>query len=96
VRTTPLLATQAGDTLLIVASRAGDDRHPAWFHNLRTNPDVEITVRGRRHPMRARIADGEERASLWATVCDNYSGYAAYQRRALGRAIPVIALTPRD
>jgi deazaflavin-dependent oxidoreductase (nitroreductase family) len=95
-RTTPLLATQAGDTLLIVASRAGDVRHPGWLHNLRANPDVEITVRGRRHPMRAEVVEGDERESLWTIVCDNYSGYATYQRRAPGRFIPLVALTPRD
>jgi deazaflavin-dependent oxidoreductase (nitroreductase family) len=93
--TTPLQATEAGDTLLIVASRAGDVRHPGWFHNLRVNPDVEITVRGRRHRMRARVALGEERETLWAIVCDNYAGYASYQLRAPDRVIPVVALTPR-
>jgi deazaflavin-dependent oxidoreductase (nitroreductase family) len=95
-RTTPLLATQHGEELLIVASRAGDSRHPGWYHNVRAQPDVEITVRGRRHPMRARVAEGAERERLWSIACDNYSGYATYQRRAPGRAIPVVALTPRD
>jgi deazaflavin-dependent oxidoreductase (nitroreductase family) len=95
-RTTPLLATRSGDTLLIVASRAGDVRHPGWFHNLRADPDVEITVRGRRYPMRARVTDGRERERLWAIACDNYSGYATYQRRAPNRVVPVVALIPRS
>jgi deazaflavin-dependent oxidoreductase (nitroreductase family) len=95
-RTTPLLATQAGDTLLIVGSRAGDVRHPGWLHNLRANPDVEITVRGRRYPMRAEIVEGDERESLWTIVCDNYTGYATYQRRAPNRVIPLVALRPWD
>ena len=95
-RTTPLLATKSGDALLIVASRAGDTRHPAWFHNLRANPEVEITVRGRRYPMRARVPDGDERERLWSIVCDNYSGYATYQRRTSGRLIPVVALRSLD
>src|SRR3954466_500402 len=93
-RTSPLLATKSGDALLIVASRAGDVRHPGWFHNLRTDPDVEITVRGRRYPMHARIVEGTERERAWAIVCDNYTGYAAYQRRAPGRPIPIVALGP--
>jgi deazaflavin-dependent oxidoreductase (nitroreductase family) len=95
-RTSPLLATKSGDALLIVASRAGDVRHPGWFYNVRTDPDVEITVRGRRYPMHARIVDGTERERAWEIVCDNYSGYATYQRRASGRPIPIIALIPRD
>jgi hypothetical protein len=45
--------------------------------------------------MRARIAEGDERESLWTIVCDNYAGYATYQRRAPNRIIPVVALTPR-
>jgi deazaflavin-dependent oxidoreductase (nitroreductase family) len=95
-RTVPLLATKTGDIVLLVASKAGDAKHPAWYHNLRANPDVEVTIDGRRRPMRAEIApDGEERDRLWRIVCDNYSGYATYQRRAGSRVIPVVALKPR-
>jgi deazaflavin-dependent oxidoreductase (nitroreductase family) len=94
-RTSPLLATKTGDELLIVASRAGDVRHPGWFHNVRTDPDVEITVRGQRYPMQARIVVGAERDRAWTIVCDNYSGYTTYQRRAAGRPIPIVALVPR-
>jgi F420H(2)-dependent quinone reductase len=94
-RTTPLLATKKGDTLMVVASKAGADRHPAWFHNVKANPDVEVSIDGTRRPMRARIAEGEERDRLWAIACDNYSGYAAYQRRAGARVIPIVVLEPR-
>jgi deazaflavin-dependent oxidoreductase (nitroreductase family) len=94
-RTTPLLATKRGEQILLVASKAGAPRHPAWFHNVRANPDVELTVDGERRPMRARVAEGAEREALWAVVCDNYSGYATYQRRSAGRVIPVVALEPR-
>jgi deazaflavin-dependent oxidoreductase (nitroreductase family) len=94
-RTTPLLATRKGDRIVLIASKAGALAHPAWFHNVRANPDVEVTFDGRRRPMRARIAEGEERARLWAMAVDNYSGYATYARRAGGRVIPVIALEPR-
>ena len=61
---------------------------------MRTNPDVEVTVEGRRRPMRAGIAQGEERERLWALAIDNYSGYATYQRRAGDRLIPVVVLEP--
>ncbi len=95
-RTVPLLATKTGDILLLVASKAGAIKHPAWYHNLRANPDVEVTIEGQRQPMRAEIAAaGEERDRLWRIVCDNYTGYVTYQRRSGGRVIPVVALRPR-
>jgi hypothetical protein len=57
---------------------------------------VEVTIDGQRRPMRAEIAaEGEEREGQWRIVCDNYSGYATYQRRAGSRVIPVVALRPR-
>jgi deazaflavin-dependent oxidoreductase (nitroreductase family) len=95
VRTTPLLATKQDDLVVLVASKAGSAQHPAWFHNVRANPDVEVTIDGRRRPMRARVAEGAERERLWTMVCDHYTGYATYQRRAGDRVIPVVALEPR-
>lgn len=94
-RTVPLLATKQGELLVLIASKAGATHHPAWFHNVRANPDVEVTLRGRRVPMHATIAEGAERDRLWAMAVDNYSGYARYQQRAGGRTIPVVALRPR-
>jgi deazaflavin-dependent oxidoreductase (nitroreductase family) len=95
-RTVPLLATKHGDLVVLIASKAGAVKHPAWFHNVKANPDVEVTLRGReRVPMRAMIAEGAERDRLWAMAVDNYSGYARYQRRAGDRTIPVVALRPR-
>jgi deazaflavin-dependent oxidoreductase (nitroreductase family) len=80
---------------VLIASKAGARKHPAWFHNVKANPDVEVTLRGARVPMRAAIAEGEERERLWAMANDNYSGYARYQQRAGNRTIPVVALRPR-
>ena len=94
-RTVPLLATKHGDLVVLIASKAGAAKHPAWFHNVKANPDVEVTLRNERVPMRATIADGEERERLWAMAVDNYSGYQRYQTRAGDRTIPVVALRPR-
>src|SRR3954469_4472638 len=81
-RTSPLLATKQGEEIVLVASKAGAPEHPAWLHNVRANPDVEVTMAGVRRPMRAEIhAAGPERERLWAMAVDNYSGYASYQRR---------------
>jgi len=94
-RTVPLLATKTGETILLVASKAGSLRHPAWLHNVRAHPDVGVTIDGHRRPMRAEITTGAERDRFWNVVCDNYSGYATYQRRAGDRIIPVVAVAPR-
>jgi deazaflavin-dependent oxidoreductase (nitroreductase family) len=94
-RTVPLLATKTGETVLLIASKAGAVEHPAWYHNVKANPDVEVTIDGKRRAMRAELPEGEERERLWRVACDNYSGYATYQRRAGARVIPVVALHRR-
>lgn len=87
--TSPL---QQGDAYIVVASRGGDDHHPAWFLNLRDNPAVEVKVGGGpRRPMRARIASAEERASLWPKIAAEYRNYAGYQART-EREIPLVFL----
>ena len=60
-RTVPLLATKQDDLVVLIASKAGAVKHPAWFHNVKANPDVEVTLRGRaradaRHDRRRRGA----------------------------------------
>lgn len=94
-RVVPLLYTPTGDRVVLVASKAGADHHPAWYHNVMAHPDVEIDIDGERRPMRARRVEGAEREELWRLVNDNYPGYDDYQARAGGRRIPVLALEPR-
>lgn len=85
-----------GDTIVIVASRAGDPTHPAWFLNLRDNPNVEVSLRnGPERPMTARVATPDERATLWPRVTSSYKGYADYQTKTT-REIPLVLLTPRS
>jgi deazaflavin-dependent oxidoreductase (nitroreductase family) len=93
-RTIPLLYTRDGDDFVIVGSKGGYPQHPAWFHNLRANPDTTIQVRSKRLPVHARVAGPEERARIWPMVVDVYGGYADYQRRTK-REIPLIILEPR-
>ena len=85
---------QDGSTLVIVASRGGDDHHPAWFLNLQANPDVEVAWKGNpKEPMRARIVAGEERGALWDRVVAASSRYAGYQSKT-EREIPLVLLEP--
>lgn len=82
-----------GESVVLVASYGGDDRHPAWFLNLREHPDVTITMDGSTRSMRARVASEEEKGRLWPRVTDAYKGYAGYQRRT-DRDIPLVVLEP--
>src|SRR5712692_9163622 len=89
--TSPL---QEGDTIVVVASRGGDDHHPAWFLNLRDNPEVEVAYKGKsKRAMRARVADADERARLWPKVIADHRNYADYQTRTT-REIPLVLLEP--
>jgi deazaflavin-dependent oxidoreductase (nitroreductase family) len=89
--TSPL---QEGDSYVVVASRGGDDTHPAWYLNLRHDPAVQVaTGGGPRRPMRARVADADERARLWPTITAGHKSYADYQTKT-DREIPVVILEP--
>jgi deazaflavin-dependent oxidoreductase (nitroreductase family) len=83
-----------GETVVLVASYGGDDRHPAWYLNLTANPDVSVELGGQRRSMTARTATAEEKAALWPRITKTYKGYAGYQKRT-DRDIPVVLLTPR-
>jgi deazaflavin-dependent oxidoreductase (nitroreductase family) len=86
---------QEGDTWVVVASRGGDDTHPAWFLNLRDNPEVEVSLKGGpKRPMSARIADAGERARLWPKITADFKNYAQYQTKT-EREIPLVFLEPR-
>ena len=83
-----------GDTVVLVASKGGDDRDPDWYRNLMAHPDAELTIAGRRRPVRARRASPAEKADLWPRVVAAYQGYASYQRRT-ERDIPLVVCEPR-
>ena len=93
-RTSPLLYMRDGDDLVIVASKGGHPRNPAWFHNLVANPDTTVQVGSEHRPVHARVATAEERARLWPEVVKEYGGYATYQERT-GREIPLVILERR-
>lgn len=94
VRTTPLAYLRDGDNVVIVASKGGHPRNPAWFHNLVAYPDTTVQIGSKRRAVHARVADGEERARLWQEVVQLYDGYRGYQERT-DREIPLVVLEPR-
>jgi F420H(2)-dependent quinone reductase len=93
-RTSPLLYIEDDGDLVVVASKGGFPRHPAWFHNLRANPETTVQVGGEVRPVRARVAGAAERERLWPRVVAAYSGYEDYSART-EREIPLVILEPR-
>lgn len=94
-RTAALLWVPDGDAWAVIASKGGAPSHPGWYHNLVATPDVEIQIGRERIPVRARIAEGEQRARIWARADEvNQGQYTVYQSRTK-RPIPVIVLERR-
>lgn len=93
-RTTPLLYVDDPPNVVIVASKGGYPRNPAWYHNLLAHPDTEIQLGSERRAVTARVATTSERERLWPMAVETYSGYRDYQRRT-GRTIPLMILEPR-
>jgi len=89
--TSPL---QEGDAYVVVASRGGDDIHPAWYLNLQANPAVRVRIVGQpERAMHARIVSADERARMWPLITARYRNYAGYQKRTT-REIPLVLLEP--
>src|SRR3954452_7902973 len=95
-RTNALVYARDGDDCLVVASNGGADRPPAWLHNLRATPDVEVQIgRGRRRAKARIVQRGEpDFDRLWGRVNENNKDrYVAYQEKT-SRQIPVVPITP--
>ena len=93
-RTTPLIHRVDDGRWVIVASKGGTPDHPAWFKNLEADPDATIQVRDEEIPVRATVAEGEERERLWRDMAEVWPDYDGYQERT-EREIPVVVLTRR-
>ena len=94
IRETPLLCVPDGENFIVVASRTGLPKHPAWYYNLRANPAVRLTIHGQERGYVAHESTGPERDELWQRAVWFYPGYAVYQQRARERLIPVFLLRP--
>jgi deazaflavin-dependent oxidoreductase (nitroreductase family) len=89
--TSPL---QEGSTYVVVASRGGDDKPPAWLLNIEASGDVQVARDGGApQPWKARVATAEERARLWPLVTRDQPHYGGYQKKT-EREIPLVLLSP--
>ncbi len=95
-RTVALVYITDGGDIVLIASKGGNLRHPAWYVNLKANPEVEIFINGKARNYIASDAEGEERDRLWGRALELYSGYEKYQKRAGDRKIPVVVLKPSN
>lgn len=95
-RTTPLLFIRDPadeKRIVIVASTGGLPKNPAWFYNLKSNPECEIQFMRERGRYKASIASDEERARIWPHLVNHYADFANYERWT-DRVIPVIFCDP--
>src|SRR6185369_1014673 len=94
IRKTPLMRVKDGDRYVLVGSQGGAPTDPAWVHNLRVNPTVEIRDETVVQPMRVHeVEDEAERFRLWKLAVAAYPPYADYQQRT-SRRIPVFVAAP--
>lgn len=93
-RTSPLVYVEDGDDVVLVASKGGHPKNPAWYHNLRAHPETTVQIGREQRPVRARVAGPRERERLWPKAVATYSGYRGYQERT-AREIPLVILEPR-
>ena len=92
-RTSPVLAIPCGDgKLIVIASNYGQQKNPAWYHNLKKNPRTRILFDGSEQTMVARVLAGDERARWYERGIEIYPGWVQYRKRA-PRTIPVIELS---
>lgn len=93
-RTVPLLPLFNGDDVVLISSNWGGSRHPAWYHNLRANPQATLTYDGHTKKYHAREATEDEREMYWSQAIQIYPGWQAYKQRARHRRIPIVVLSP--
>ena len=88
-RTSPLFYGKSGDAYVVIGSKGGADRHPAWYLNLLANPTAELQVGSELFTVHARVAKGKEREQLWEQMAQIAPPYNDYQKKTR-REIPVI------
>ncbi len=90
-RLNPLVYLPVDGNFAVFASKAGGPTNPDWYHNLRANPDAVVETGTERIPVRARVADGDERERIWEEQKRVNSNFADYEQKT-ARTIPVVIL----
>ncbi len=93
-RTAPVVYGSDGENLIVISSNGGNHNQPGWAYNLKDHPDAEVEIGGERRPVRARVADGEERERVWRMMNEEYAGFDDYEANVT-RDIAVFVLEPR-
>lgn len=93
-RTAPVVYLADSENVVVINTNAGNAKVPAWSLNLAANPQAEVERGRRRYRVRARVAEGEERADLWRRHNEQYAGFDDYQQQ-LAREASVVVLEPR-
>jgi F420H(2)-dependent quinone reductase len=93
-RTAALLYVSDCDNVAIIASKGGHPKHPAWYHNLKANPETAVQIGTERRPVRAREATPSEHERIWKQAVELWPQYDAYQSRT-DRQIPIVVLERR-
>lgn len=93
-RTLPLLGLPDGERTVVIASNYGQLHHPSWYYNLIAIPEATLSVGAETRKVVAREVEGEERWEIWRRGLEVYPGWRGYERRAAGRRIPVMVLSP--
>ena len=79
---------------IVVASFAGSDRSPAWFHNLAdkaANAEVRVQDRATVWWSDAEVLDGDDYETVWAGLTADRAYYNDYAAKTT-RRIPLIRL----
>ena len=95
IRKTPLMRVEHGGEYAVVASLGGAPKHPVWYHNVKSHPEVELQDGPTKQDMVAREVTGDEKARWWQIAVDAFPNYAEYQKKT-DREIPVFVLSPKN
>lgn len=93
-RICPLIPILSDENFVVFATNFGAARHPSWYLNLAVNPEVLVSLNGTTAKYVARNAEEAERDRYWRQAVQVYPGFAGYKKRAGGRKIPIVVLSP--
>ena len=96
LRKVPLMRVEHDGQYVLVASKGGDPKHPAWFFNLEANPTIMMQDGPEPFETTVRQIDGDEYDTWWDRAVEVYAPYAEYKEKAGDRKIPLFLTTPQS